>query len=115
MILNRSRMKPICEKVEMCRGLLSQAKGLMFRKKLDGGFLIDFGRENSEPIWTMGMRFPIDIVWIDAGWYVVDTAEDAKPWRFYRSPKRKAKMVLELNAGAISHSGTRVGDYLELF
>jgi uncharacterized protein len=64
-------------------------------------------------IHTLGMRFPIDVVFLDRGGLVVATLENVRPWRL--SPiVRKAHSVLELRAGTLRKSATRVGDSIEL-
>lgn len=59
------------------------------------------------------MRFPIDIIWLDSGWKVVDTKVKARPWLYYGVPKTPARMVLEVNWGTIARTGTEVKDILK--
>ncbi len=57
------------------------------------------------------MSFPFDVIFLDEGLVVVHIIESMPPFRI--SPViRKAQAVLELPAGVISCSGTRVGDQL---
>jgi uncharacterized protein len=64
-------------------------------------------------IHTLGMRFPIDVLFLDRDGQVVATLENVRPWRL--SPiVRKAHSVLELRAGTLRKSATRVGDAIEL-
>ena len=61
----------------------------------------------------LGMRFAIDVVFVDARWRVVDVAPDLRPWvplRFARG----ASATLELPVGAIAASRTQVGDDLKV-
>jgi hypothetical protein len=51
--------------------------------------------------WMKEMNFPIDIVWIDDNFRVVDIIYDARPESYpnlFTSPK-SVKYVLELNSG----------------
>lgn len=64
-------------------------------------------------IHTIGMRFPIDVLFLDRGGRVVATLENVRPWRL--SPLvRRAHGVLELRAGTVRKSATQVGDAIEL-
>jgi uncharacterized membrane protein (UPF0127 family) len=85
--------------------------GLMFRRKIKGGFLMVFERERKVSIWTAGMLLPIDIAWIGSGGKILAAKENAKPWRFLAS--HRARSVLELKAGTLKKTGTKKGDFLE--
>jgi uncharacterized membrane protein (UPF0127 family) len=68
-------------------------------------------------IWMKGMRFPLDLVWINDGQVVDvtsrvpdeprDTPESQLP---VYSPSRPANRVLEVNAGWAARNGVRPGD-----
>jgi uncharacterized membrane protein (UPF0127 family) len=60
----------------------------------------------------MGMRFAIDVAFLDRQLCVVDCMCLA-PWRM-TLPRWRARMVLEAEAGAFERWGLRVGDKLEL-
>jgi uncharacterized membrane protein (UPF0127 family) len=59
------------------------------------------------------MRFAIDVVFVDRQGAVVNPCKHVAPWRL-ASGGRRARAALELPAGTIERSGTRVGDRLEL-
>lgn len=103
--------------VELAETLLEKARGLMFRRSLpaDRGMLFVFDREAQHGIWMFGMRFPIDIIWVGKDKRVVDIVENATPcWFFCRvyMPKKKAKYVLEANAGFVERQRIDVGSKL---
>jgi len=58
------------------------------------------------------MRFPIDVVFLDAELRVVHVAHSVAPWRAVRG--KGAKMVVELAAGECSRRDVEVGDRLSL-
>src|SRR2546429_171675 len=62
----------------------------------------------SRGVHTMGMRFAIDIIALDAGGVVTDCVDRRRRWRT-RRPRRGTAGVLELEAGALERSGTAVG------
>lgn len=96
-----------------------RAAGLMLRKD-PSPLLIAFNREARHAIWMLCMRFPIDLVFLDAQKTVVTIYDNIPPltldprsWRIYR-PKRPAKYALELPAGWLKDNPLTEGDTLDL-
>jgi uncharacterized membrane protein (UPF0127 family) len=102
---------------ELADTILKKTKGLMFRRSLPHGkgMLFAFDRETHHPFWMFGMRFPIDMIWIDRKKQVVDVTEDARPClcplfcKVYR-PRKKARYVLEVNVGFVEKNRVKIGD-----
>lgn len=64
-------------------------------------------------VHTLGMNFPIDVLYLSAENTVVHLEERLQPWRF--APVRwNAKTVLEFPAGTLATTGTEVGDCIEV-
>lgn len=64
-------------------------------------------------VHTLGMRFPIDVVYLDRDLTVVHLEPDVQPWRF--APVRlQAASVLELPGQTIAKTGTAIGDKIEI-
>ena len=61
-------------------------------------------------IHTMFMRFPIDIVFLDAEFRVLAVREAVSPWR--AAKRRGAEAALRLAAGEAARSEISVGDLL---
>ena len=59
-------------------------------------------------IHTFGMRYPLDLAFIDRRGRVCKIARDVKPARF--AGAAAAHATLELPAGALAASGLKVGD-----
>ena len=109
--------------IEVASTVGQQAKGLSFRDSLDRtrGMLFDFGKETTPTFWMMGMRFPLDIIWIKDGKVVgieknaaaptPDTPETAL--KLYNAPG-PINMVLEINAGLCDELGINVGDEVSI-
>lgn len=117
-VFNKTQKTVICERTELAKSYWQKTKGLMFRKSLprNKGLLMVFGNERRTGIWMFGMRFPIDIVFIDSRKRVVDVKKGIKPfsvnpktWRVFY-PSKSAKYILELNKG--ESQGLRNGDLL---
>jgi uncharacterized membrane protein (UPF0127 family) len=64
-------------------------------------------------IHSIGMRFLFDAVFLDRKLRVAHLIPEMKPWRASKMVF-SAHSVLELPAGAILTSGTRLGDQLEM-
>jgi len=120
MIKNLTRKSVLVKNVETASSPWKKTRGLMFRRELasDSGLFMVFERERKHEIWMFGMRFPIDIIFINSDRMVVDIRHSVKPiggdpktWRIYK-PKQKCKYVLEVNAGLASKTGTEIGDTL---
>ncbi len=121
MITNATRKRTLVKRAELADSVGKQTKGLMFRKSLDrdSGLLMAFARERKHEIWMMGMRFPIDIIFIGRDKRIVDIKHSVRPmsanpltWRIYW-PKKPCAYVLETAAGVAKDTGTRIGDMLE--
>ena len=120
MIQNKTQGTVLCESHEVADSGWSKTLGLMFRKELSGnhGLLMTFDGESRPGIWMLGMRFPIDIIFMDSEKGVVGVVENARPlgfsWRTWRifKPETPASYVLELPAGRAKETKTRIGDIL---
>jgi uncharacterized membrane protein (UPF0127 family) len=85
------------------------------------GLLSRDGLEPGEGLWivpsrgvhTCWMRFAIDVIALDERGIIIDRVVQMKPWRI-RLPRRGTAGVLELPAGTLDQSGTRIGHRIEL-
>ncbi len=89
---------------------LARARGLMFRKAMEDidGMLI----KPCNSIHTFGMRFSIDVVFLNNKYEVVKVFENLRPFRMTR-PYFSATQVLELKAGTLNGRLVK-GDRLEV-
>jgi len=79
----------------------------------------DFGNGNGlwivpcHGVHTLGMGFPIDVVYLDRDMTVIHVQSRLRPWRF--APVRaQAASVLELPCHTVAETGTVVGDRIEI-
>lgn len=64
-------------------------------------------------VHTLGMGFPIDVVYLDRVMTVIHIQHDLQPWRF--APVRaQAASVLELPCRTAAETRTAVGDRIEI-
>ncbi len=111
-VWNATREIWLASQVEVADRFVRRLVGLLGRKSLppEHGLLIT----RCDSIHTIGMRFPIDVVFVDQDARVVKAIESLRPFRVV-FPVWHAVAVLELPAGTIRRTRTRVGDQLHLF
>jgi len=64
-------------------------------------------------VHTLGMGFPIDVVYLDGAMTVIHIQDDLRPWRF--APVRtQAASVLELPCRTAAETRTTVGDKIQI-
>jgi uncharacterized membrane protein (UPF0127 family) len=63
-------------------------------------------------VHTIGMKFPIDVAFVDEDGVVVKTLQMAR--HRIGIPVFSARTVIEANAGAFARWGIRVGDVIEV-
>ena len=100
----------IASQIELASTFWTRLKGLMFRRELSTGRALLL--EPCSQIHTCFMRFPIDVVFLDAQNCVVGVIEAIEPWRiskFYYTARR----TLELSSGAL-RGRVHIGDELIL-
>jgi uncharacterized protein len=93
---------------EVASRLGERSKGLIGRRQFDGALIL----HHTLSVHSLGMRFAIDVAFLDRDLVVVDLTH-LSPWRM-TLPRIKARSVLEARAGAFERWGLQVGDHLEL-
>ena len=96
----------------------SRAQGLSGIEKLpqNHGLLFVFPDEEKYGIWMKGMKFPLDIVWLNENLKVVHFVEGVSPNTYPKIfyPPTTARYVLETNTGFIAEHGVDEGTKLKL-
>ncbi len=108
-VKNVSRSITLVKDLKLATSFFTRLRGLLGRREflLGEGLLI----EPCNWVHTLGMRFPIDVLFLDKEHLVV-AIERLKPNQF-GTPQR-CHCVLELPWGTIGASGTEIGDRLKL-
>jgi uncharacterized membrane protein (UPF0127 family) len=109
--LNLTRDTEIAGNLAAATGIFSRMKGLLGRKSLPAGEGLWI--KPCKSIHTIGMKFPIDVIFLDAGNMVVAALPAIQPGRlspFYAS----AASVIELPVGTIEQTATQPGDSIAL-
>jgi uncharacterized membrane protein (UPF0127 family) len=106
--LTREDGTVVCEHCLLAEKLWARMRGLLGRSQLEPGAGMLISRTGS--VHTFFMRFPIDVVFLDAELVVVGIRADLGAWRM--ALQRRAKYALELPAGQAARRGLVVGTRL---
>ncbi len=80
-------------KPRICNTFISQARGLMFRKKQN--LIMVFPKEKKISLHMFFVFFPIDVLILDKNKKIVEIKRNFMPFTFWNSTK-KGKYVVEL-------------------
>ncbi|HEX2040810.1 MAG TPA: DUF192 domain-containing protein [Acidimicrobiales bacterium] len=86
----------------------ARRRGLLGRDAFEGALLLQPARA----VHTIGMRFPLDVAYCDEALTVLETV--CMKQRRVGLPRRRARCVIEAEAGAFERWGLRPGDHLEI-
>ena len=110
-ILNVTRGTVLADRETWAVSAADRTRGLLDHDRLDAGEGLVISPCNS--VHMFGMRFALDVVFVDKQDRVVRTIENLQPMGFTRI-YLSAKRVIELPVGTIGASRTEPGDQLEL-
>jgi len=108
--MNDRTRSAVALEVDVAASRAARRRGLLGRESLGAteGLLLS----PCKAVHTVGMRFPIDVIFIDRDGRAVRIVPALAPWRIAMSARAKA--VIELAAGQAAASDIRVGDLLYL-
>jgi len=109
LVRNETRNRVLAETAEVADTSAKRQKGLLGRDSLPIG--CGLWIVPCEGVHTCGMRFPIDVLYLDRKKRVRKLRRAMRPWRL--SMCLLAHSVLELPAGVIEQTGTQPGDQLD--
>ena len=100
----------VCERCVVADKPHTRLRGLLGRDRLPTGEGLLL--KPTPSVHTCFMRFPIDVVFLDARMQVLSVAPDMGPWKF--AGRRGTRAVLELAAGEAERRGIGEGVVLKL-
>lgn len=112
-VVNRAKSTVLASDVELADTGWARIKGLLGRKAEDFRSGKGLWIAPSQGVHTLGMSFPIDVVYLDSEYRVIHVCHDLAPLRI-AALKLKARSVIELPAGTLAQTRTSVGDVLEI-
>jgi uncharacterized membrane protein (UPF0127 family) len=108
--VERENGEVLCERCLVAATFWTRLRGLLGRKGLPENEGVLFRPGGS--VHTLFMRFPIDVVFLDADHAVLKIVPGLRPWRF--ASARRTKRTLELAAGVCAKAGLAAGQRLVL-
>lgn len=80
------------------------------------GMLFVFPEDSRYGFWMKDMGYPIDILWLDNDYHVVDVKKNATPTSYPEifTPSSPARYVMEISAGFFDERHLKAGDTLEI-
>jgi len=106
--------------VEIADTPQKQSKGLMFRENLkwDHGMLFIFDNESVFSFWMKDTLIPLDIIFIDKAFKIINIVDNALPCNIEPCPdyssEKPTKYVLEVNAGFVEKNDIEEGDFISI-
>ena len=107
MITNLTKKTVLAKESKLCKTPFQKARGLMFSKPRNLVFI--FHPKQQVSLHMFFVFFPIDIVCLSSNQKVIELKEDFKPLALYKT-RRPCTYLIELPAGTIRASRTRIGD-----
>jgi uncharacterized membrane protein (UPF0127 family) len=105
-------------KLEVARTTAQQEKGLGYRDNMpaDHGMLFLYAKPGMYCYWMKGMRFSLDIIWLNADKQIIKIEPDLTPAsypRAYCPAGPDSQYVIELDAGQAAATHMRLGQQLQ--
>ena len=95
-----------------------QEQGLSGRTFLpeNSAMIFIFNTPDRYAFWMKDMKFPIDIIWLDENFAIVDVKRNATPETFPKefTPQKKSLYVIEANTGFFDHNELHIGDIVKI-
>ena len=107
-VVNLTRNVILANEVRVADTFFARLKGLLGTACLPAGQGLII--QPCDSVHTFGMKYDIDVVFVDERQLVVKTVADMRPGRVAMG--RAGKYVLELPAGTLANTCTAVGDCL---
>jgi len=111
--LNCTRRVFLATELGIANGFFTRLRGLLTTSGQEFGFGRGLWITPSQGVHALGMRYPIDALYLDGEMRVIHIEDGLRPWRL-GAVRRRAASVLELPAGAVRKTRTAVGDTLRI-
>lgn len=106
-----------CVRLEQAASSARREKGLSGRESLASreGMIFIFDEADEQCMWMKGMKFNIDMLWIDENNKVIKIVRDVSPDTYPDSfCAGSSKYVIELGSGMAASLGVNIGDLVQL-
>ena len=110
---NRTRKAYLATALAVADTHWSRLRGLLGLKSSDFGHGFGLWIVPCHGVHTLGMGFPIDVIYLDQVLTVIEIRRELRPWRV--APiRRLATSVLELPCRTAAETSTALGDKIEI-
>lgn len=109
-LMNERTRQFVASSVEVAGTRNTRRRGLLGRDHLDETSAMLLAPCTG--VHTVGMRFAIDVIFVDRQGYAVKVVRDLKPWRIALASRAHA--VIEMPAGSLRWGQVLIGDRLYL-
>ena len=109
-LMNERTRQFVASSVEVAGTRNTRRRGLLGRDRLDETSAMLLAPCTG--VHTVGMRFAIDVIFVDRQGYAVKVVRDLKPWRIALASRAHA--VIEMPAGSLRWGQVLIGDRLYL-
>jgi uncharacterized membrane protein (UPF0127 family) len=109
-LMNERTRERVATSVEIAATRKTRRRGLLGRDSLEAASALLLAPCTA--VHTAGMRFAIDVVFVDRQGYAVKVVRDLQPWRI--SLAARARVVIEMPAGTLRWGQVMPGDRLYL-
>jgi uncharacterized membrane protein (UPF0127 family) len=109
-LMNERTQTPVATQVEIAATRTTRRRGLLGRDHLDQASAMLLAPCGA--VHTAGMRFAIDVVFVDRQGYAVKVVRNLRPWRIALAAGGRA--VIEMAAGSLQWGQVLLGDRLYL-
>jgi uncharacterized membrane protein (UPF0127 family) len=107
--------------LEIAADPLSRARGYMYRESVGEreGMLFIFDEADRHGIWMMNCKVPLDIIWLDEAFRIVEIVHDLQPCEPDKScpsalPLKPARYVIEVAGGTAAKLDLQTGARIEV-
>lgn len=115
---NYVRVGDISLEVEVANNPEARTRGLSGRSEIGDaqGMLFVFPEPGYHGIWMPDMQFPIDVIWVDENFKVVDLTPNLSPSTYPKvfEPQKPVKYVIETDVLFIETFGVAVGQTVHI-
>lgn len=110
---NRTRQASLADDLRIAETHWTRLRGLIGTSSAEFGHGKGLWIIPCRGVHTLGMTFPIDVIYLSTENTVVHLEKSLRPWRF-GAIRAAAKTVLEVPAATIEATGTALGDSIEI-
>ncbi|MFA0821414.1 MAG: DUF192 domain-containing protein [Methanomethylovorans sp.] len=105
----------IASDVEFAEGIISQSRGLMFRKRIAEKYALVFilPTPKSVSVHMLFVFFPIDVLFLDTNQKIL-RATRLKSWTGLTKSPKNTKYIIEMSAGSIERYGLIKGEWIKI-